>query len=75
MQMLFEWSEYPCWETRGIWLTAYVGTRKFYLNNQNTPSKKLKTLDLPTTRNIQRLFEWSEHPFWEVKALNSLPIL
>jgi hypothetical protein len=46
MQKLFEQSEYLFWEIRGTGLTAYVGTYKGCLSNQDIFSEKSETLDL-----------------------------
>jgi len=93
MQRLVEWSEHLFWEIRGTGLTAYVGTCKGWLSDQNISSEKSEALDsqamlehkkvgwvirtslLRNQRhwthilywNMQRLVEWSEHLFWEIK--------
>jgi len=94
MQRLVEWSEHLFWEIRGSWLTAYVGTCKGWLSDQNISSEKSEAVDshpmlehakvgwvirtslLRNQRhwthilcwNMQRLVEWSEHLFWEIRG-------
>jgi hypothetical protein len=94
MQILFEWSGHLYWEIRGTRLTAYVGTCKGCLSDQDIPTEKSEALDshpmlehakvvwvirtslLKNQRhwthilcwNMQRLFEWSEHPNWEIRG-------
>jgi len=94
MQRLVEWSEHIFWEIRGTRLTAYIGTYKGWLNDQNTSSEKSEALDsqpmlkhakvgwmirtslLRNQRhwthilcwNMQRLVEWSEHLFLEIRG-------
>ena len=90
----FEWPEHLSWEIRGTRLTAYVGTCKDCLSDQNIPSEKSEALDshpmleyakivwvirtslLRNQRhrahmlywNKQRLFEWSGHLSWEIRG-------
>jgi len=94
MQRLFEWSENPSWGVRGTGLTAYIGTCKGCLSDQDIFPEKSEALDshamlehakvvwvirtslLRSQRhwthslcwNMQRLFEWSEHSFWEARG-------
>ena len=46
MQRLIDWSEYSFWKIRFTGLTAYVGTCKDYLTDQNIPFEKSEALDL-----------------------------
>ena len=94
MQRWFNWSEHPSWEIRDTALTAYVGTCKGDLTDQNILSEKsealhshpmlehakviwlIRTSFLRNKRhcthilcwNMQRSFDWSEHPFWEIRG-------
>jgi len=45
MQRLVEWSGHLFWEIRGTGLTAYVGTCKGWLSDQNISSDKSEALD------------------------------
>jgi hypothetical protein len=45
MQRLFEWSGHPNWEIRGTGLTAYIGTCKSCLSDQDIPTEKSEALD------------------------------
>jgi len=94
MQRLIEWWGHLFWEIRGTGLTAYVGTYKGWLSDQNISSEKSEALDSHTMLehakvgwvirtsllrnqrhwthilcwNMQRLVEWSEHFFWEIRG-------
>ena len=94
MQRLFEWSEDLSWEIRGTGLTAYVGTCKDCLSDQDISFEKSEALNSHTMLehakvvwvirtsllrnqrhwthmlcwNMQRLFEWSGHPSWEIRG-------
>jgi len=45
IQKLFEWSGHPSQEIRGTGLTAYVGTCKSYVSDQDISSEKSEALD------------------------------
>jgi len=94
MQKSFDWSEHFFWEIRSTALTAYVGTCKGHLTDQNILPEKsealhsqsmlehakiiwlIRTSFLRIQRhcthilcwNMQRSFDWSEHPFWEIRG-------
>jgi Fe-S cluster biogenesis protein NfuA len=94
MQRLFEWSGHPNWEIRGTGLTAYIGTCKGCLSDQDILTENSEALDshpmlehakviwvIRTSQlrnqrhwthilcwNMQRLFEWSGHPNWEIRG-------
>ncbi len=65
MQRLFDWSEHSFWEIRDTGLTAYVGTCKDYLTDQNIPFEKSEALD---SHAMLRHADWSEHFFWKIRG-------
>jgi len=52
-------------ETR---LTVYIGPGKGHLTGQDIPPEKSEALTHPLCWNMQRSFDWSGHPSWEIRG-------
>ncbi len=68
MQRIFDWSEHSLGEIRSTGLTCYVKTYKGYLIDQNISLEKSEALDSQAMLEHARLFDWSEHSFWEIRG-------
>jgi len=71
IQRLFEWSGHSSWEIRDTGLTSYIGTCKGCLSDQVLRTFLLRNQRQwthPLYQNMQRLFEWLEHSFWEIRG-------